>query len=134
MVCLFGMDNKSKQMSLQFKDYQTDSTMNAFFSFIQNIEINNMQNIGITDEKDSDKYSPQIRYDKHNKYDPNLLVKVPFSNNRYEVDVFSDEHDSINIYNLNNFTKMQCDIYIDKIWKYNEIYYCKWKARKIYLV
>ena len=29
---------------------------------------------------------------------------------------------------------MQCDIYIDKIWKYNDVYYCKWKARKIYLV
>ena len=134
MVCLFGMDNKSKQMSLQFTDYKTDSTMNAFFSFIQNIEINNMKNLGITDEKDADKYSPQIRYDKQNKYDPNLLVKVPFKNNCYEVDVFSDEHDNINVYNLNNFTKMQCDIYIDKIWKYNEIFYCKWKARKIYLV
>ena len=29
---------------------------------------------------------------------------------------------------------MQCDIYIDKIWKFNDVYYCKWKARKIYLV
>ena len=132
MVCLFGMNNK--QMSLQFTDVKTDSSMKAFFTFIKNVEINNMINLGITDESDSDKYSTQIRYDKDNKYDPNLLVKIPFKNNCYEVDVFSDEYDSCNLYNINNFTKMQCDIYIDKIWKYNEVFYCKWKARKIYLV
>ena len=117
-----------------FKDVKTDPTMNAFFNFIRNVELNNMTNLGITDEKDADKYSSQIRYDKNNKYDPNLLVKVPYQPNRYEVDVFSDEHDSINLYNINNFVRMQCDIYIDKIWKYNEIFYCKWKAKKIYLV
>ena len=132
MTCLFGM--KNKQISLQFKDVKTDPTMNAFFNFIRNVELNNMTNLGITDEKDADKYSSQIRYDKNNKYDPNLLVKVPYQPNRYEVDVFSDEHDSINLYNINNFVRMQCDIYIDKIWIYNEVFYCKWKARKIYLV
>ena len=132
MTCLFGMNNQ--QISLQFKDVKTDSTMNAFFNFIRNVELNNMANLGITDEKNADKYSSQIRYDKKNKYDPNLLVKIPYKNNRYEVNVFSDQHDSINLYNINNFVRMQCDIYIDKIWKWNEVFYCKWKARKIYLV
>ena len=132
MTCLFGMNNK--QLALQFVDLKTDSTMKSFFSFIKDVEINNMINLGITDEKDADKYSSQIRYDKDNKYDPNLLVKIPFTKNCYDADVFSDEYDSINLYHINNFTKMQCDIYIDKIWKYNEIFYCKWKAKKIYLV
>ena len=52
----------------------------------------------------------------------------------YDIDIFSDEYDTCNIRNLNNFTKMKCDIYIDKIWKFNEKFICKWKAKVIYLV
>lgn len=133
MTCLWGMSKQTKQISLQFTNLESDPPMKSFFTFIKNIEINNMRNLGFT-EKDIDKYGSQIKLDKSGKYEPNLLVKVPFVENRYDVDVFNDERDNINIYNINNFVKMQCDIYIDKIWKYNDVYYCKWKAKKIYLV
>ena len=133
MTCLWGMSKQTKQISLQFTKLESDPSMKSFFTFIKNIEINNMRNLGFT-EKDIDKYGSQIKLDKSGKYEPNLLVKVPFVENRYDVDVFNDERDNINIYNINNFVKMQCDIYIDKIWKYNDVYYCKWKAKKIYLV
>jgi hypothetical protein len=132
MTCLWGM-SKQKQIALQFTDVENDSSMKSFYNFIKNIEIHNMRNLGIT-EKDMDKYGTQIRVDNSGKYDPNLSVKIPFVENRYEVEVFNDEYENINIYNINNFIKMQCDIYIDKIWKYNDVFYCKWKARKLYLV
>jgi len=133
MTCLWGMNKQTKQLSLQFTDLETDSSMKSFYNFIKNIEIHNMQNLGIT-EDNMDEYGTQIRVDKSGKYEPNLSVKVPFVENRYEIEVFNDEKENINIYNINNFVKMRCDIYIDKIWKYNDIFYCKWKARKIYLV
>jgi len=133
MTCLWGMDKKTKQISLQFTDLQNDLSMKSFFTFIRNIEINNMRNLGIT-EKNMETYGSQIRQDKENKYDPNLLVKVPFVENRYDVEVFNNDHNNINIYNINKFVKMKCDIYIDKIWKYNDVFYCKWKAKKINLV
>ena len=28
---------------------------------------------------------------------------------------------------------MTCDIYIDKIWKFNDRFYCKWKVRNIFV-
>ena len=133
MTCLWGMNKQTKQLSLQFTDLETDSSMKSFYNFIKNIEIHNMRNLGIT-EDNIDEYGSQIRVDKSGKYEPNLSVKVPFVENRYEIEVFNDEKENINIYNINNFVKMRCDIYIDKIWKYNDIFYCKWKARKIYLV
>jgi hypothetical protein len=133
MTCLWGMNKQTKQLSLQFTDLETDSSMKSFYNFIKNIEIHNMRNLGIT-EDNIDEYGTQIRVDKSGKYEPNLSVKVPFVENRYEIEVFNDEKENINIYNINNFVKMRCDIYIDKIWKYNDIFYCKWKARKIYLV
>ena len=133
MVCLFGLDKKTKQMSLQFTNLESDSEMKSFFDFIENIEVNNMKNLGI-DEDNYDKYINQIRYDKDRKYDPNLSVKVPFVNNRYDIDIYSDEYSLINIENICNFTKMKCDIYIDKIWKWNDVFTCKWKAKVIHLV
>ena len=133
MVCLFGLDKRTKQMSLQFTNLESDSEMKSFFDFIENIEVNNMRNLGI-DEDNYDKYINQIRYDKDRKYDPNLSVKVPFVNNRYDIDIYSDEYSLINIENICNFTKMKCDIYIDKIWKWNDVFTCKWKAKVINLV
>ena len=133
MVCLFGLDKRTKQMSLQFTNLESDSEMKSFFNFIENIEVNNMRNLGI-DEDNYDKYINQIRYDKDRKYDPNLSVKVPFVNNRYDMDIYSDDYSLINIENICNFTKMKCDIYIDKIWKWNDVFTCKWKAKVIHLV
>ena len=133
MVCLFGLDKRTKQMSLQFTNLESDSEMKSFFDFIENIEVNNMRNLGI-DEGNYDKYINQIRYDKDRKYDPNLSVKVPFLNNRYDIDIYSDDYSLINIENICNFTKMKCDIYIDKIWKWNDVFTCKWKAKVIHLV
>ena len=133
MVCLFGLDKRTKQMSLQFTNLESDSEMKSFFDFIENVEVNNMKHLGI-DEDNYDKYINQIRYDKQNKYDPNLSVKVPFVNNRYDMDIYSDDYDLINIENICNFTKMRCDIYIDKIWKWNDVFTCKWKVKVIHLV
>ena len=133
MVCLFGLDKRTKQMSLQFTNLESDSEMKSFFDFIENIEVNNMKNLGI-DEDNYDKYINQIRYDKDRKYDPNLSVKVPFLNNRYDIDIYSDNYSLINIENICNFTKMKCDIYIDKIWKWNDVFTCKWKVKVIHLV
>ena len=133
MVCLFGLDKKTKQMSLQFTNLGSDNEMKSFFDFIENVEVNNMKHLGI-DEDNYDKYINQIRYDKQNKYDPNLSVKVPFVNNRYDMDIYSDDYDLINIENICNFTKMRCDIYIDKIWKWNDVFTCKWKVKVIHLV
>ena len=133
MVCLFGLDKRTKQMSLQFTNLESDNEMKSFFDFIENIEVNNMKSLGI-DEDNYDKYINQIRYDKQRKYDPNLSVKVPFVNNRYDMDIYSDDYSLINIENICNFTKMRCDIYIDKIWKWNDVFTCKWKVKVIHLV
>ena len=75
-----------------------------------------------------------LRQDKEEKYDPYLIVKVPFKENRYLIDVCNKDSSVCSVTNIYNFTDMQCDIYIDKIWKFNEQYICKWKVRKILLI
>ena len=84
------------------------------------------------DDSNSDVYTSQIRYSKDDKYDPTLVVKLPFTYNKYDVDIYHDDF-PISILNIQRFSRMTCDIYIDKIWRFNGKYICKWKAKQIYV-
>ena len=133
MICLFGVDKNTNNMSLQFTNLKNDHVMQSFFNFVKNIEFTQMNYLNLNDD-DMDSYTSQIRFDKQEKYDPNLSVKIPFKYNKYECDIKNENYSSMNILNINNFTKMQCDIYIDNIWKWNDKFICKWKCKKIYIL
>ena len=132
MVSPFGFNKDTNQIYLQFTNVRTDSEVNSFYNFIQELEMKQMEYLGF-DEDDADLYLSQIRHDKNGKYDPNLIIKVPFSKNKYDIDIHNKDGDECSISNIFKFSKMQCDIYIDKIWKFNEKYVCKWKVKKIQL-
>ena len=129
MVCPFGFNKSSNSLTLQFTNYKTDPEMNSFLRFIKELELQQMQYIGL-DEDESDLYLSQIKVDAQMKYDPNLLLKVPFRNNRYDVSIQNKET-SISVTNIYKWTKLRCDIYIDKIWKFNGKYVCKWKVKNV---
>ena len=63
MVCPFGFNRQNNQMTLQFTNVKTNSEMNSFFNFIQNLEMKQMEYLGLDDD-DSELYNSQIRYDK----------------------------------------------------------------------
>ena len=133
MIIPFGIDKGNGfQMKLQFTNYKSDPNMKSFYDFISNLEFQQMQYIGL-DEDEIDLYNSQIYQDKQNKYDPLLTVKIPFIKNKFNVDIYHDEY-TLNVLNINKFSKVKCDIYIEKIWKYNEKYICKWKVKKIYVL
>lgn len=132
MVCPFGFNKESNSITLQFTNIKTDSTMKSFYDLIQDFELNQMNYIGLN-EDEMDLYLSQIRHDKKMKYDPNLIVKVPFRGNSYDVDI-RNKDSACSITNVYKFSKMKCDIYIDKIWKFNGKYVCKWKVKKILIV
>jgi len=131
MTCPFGVSKKyGFTINLQFTNIENDPHMKSFYDFIKMIEYTQMKHIGLSDDN-KDIYLSQIRRDKDQKYDPNLVVKLPFSQNRFSVEYKNKEGDRLDILNIPRFSKLQCDIYIDKIWKYNDQYVCKWKAKKI---
>ena len=131
MFCPFGLSKKGHTMNLQFSNYKTDPHMNSFFEFIKNIEFQQMAHIGL-DENNSELYKSQIQYSKNDVYDPSLVTKLPFKYNKFEVDIYKDDF-PISIFNIQKFMNMTCDIYIDKVWKFNDRYICKWKVRNIYV-
>ena len=129
MVCPFGFNKRTNTLTLQFTNYKTDPEMNSFFRFIKEIELQQMQYIGL-DEEEVDMYLSQIKFDGKGKYDPNFILKVPFRENGYDVSI-KNKSSSISVTNIYKWTKLRCDIYIDKIWKFNGKYVCKWKVKNI---
>lgn len=129
MVCPFGFNKGTNHLNVQFTNFKTDPEMNSFLKFIKELELKQMQYIGL-EEDESDLYLSQIKVDSKMKYDPNLLLKVPFRNNSYDVSI-KNKGSSISITNIYKWTKLRCDIYIDKIWKFNGKYVCKWKVKAI---
>ena len=135
MICPFGINNQNNnfKMCLQFTNYKSDNVMNSFYEFIQTCEYKQMELLGL-DESSSDLFISQIKHDAKGRYDPNLEVKIPFSYNRFNCDIYSDSYDGVGIMNISKFCKLQCDIYLDKIWKYNDNYISKWKVKMIHLL
>ena len=135
MKCLFGVKRNGTnnfQMSLQFTDLEEDPMMKQFFDFIQNTEFICMKHLGLTEE-DSDRFVSQIKYDKEEKYEPNLSVKLPFHYNRFATDLYSDYSPTVNIFHIKNFQRMECDIFADKVWRMNDKFYMKWKCKIIHM-
>lgn len=135
MKCLFGVQKSGTNfnISLQFMNLKEDSTMKYFYDFIQRTEFECMKHLGLT-EQDADRFITQIKQDKKGKYEPNLSVKLPFSYNRFQTELYSDYSDTVNLFQIQGFTPMECDIYLDKIWKYNDNYVSKWKVKMIHLL
>ena len=120
-------------MSLQFTNIKEDQMMKYFYDFIQETEFLCMKNLGLTQE-DASNFISQIKQDKNNKYDPNLNIKIPFHKNMFQTDIYSENSSGLNLFNIQNFTKMRCDIYLDKIWRMNDKFYMKWKCKIIHLL
>ena len=135
MKCLFGVQQNGNNfnMSLQFTDLKEDSNMEYFYNFIQRVEYECMKQLGLS-EDDADRFVSQIKYDKKGIYEPNLSIKLPFSYNKFQTDIYSEHSDTVNLFQIQGFTPMECDIYLDKIWKMNDKFYAKWKCNMIHLL
>ena len=136
MKCLFGVQKSfttTFTMSLQFTDKTEDPEMQQFFEFIQNTEFECMKSLGL-DETDPGRFISQIKYDAKGRYEPNLSVKIPFRYNRFDTDIYSDTIPIVNILSIPSFKMIQCDIYLDKMWKTNDRFCAKWKTKCIHLL
>jgi hypothetical protein len=133
MVCPFGLNKDNWSMNLQFSGYKESPEMKSFYEFIQNLEYFQMSILGLND-KELTKFVSQIKHDKKKKYDPNLLVKIPFSYNKFNADIYSETYSGVNIFNISKWTRMRCDIYLDKLWKVGDVFVGKWKVNTIHLV
>lgn len=135
MKCLFGVQKNGTNfnISLQFTNLKEDDNMRQFYEFIQMVEFECMKHLGLT-ETEGNRFISQIKRDKKEIYEPNLSVKLPFSYNKFQTELYSDNSNMVNLFQIQDFTSMECDIYLDKIWKMNDKFYTKWKCKVIHLL
>ena len=136
MKCLFGVQKSfttTFTMSLQFTNLAGDPEMKQFFEFIQNTEFECMKALGLEDSE-AGRFISQIKHDAKGRYEPNLVVKIPFRGTGFDTDIYSDDYPIVNILTIPSFKMIQCDIYLDKIWKTNDRFCAKWKTKCIHLL
>ena len=63
-----------------------------------------------------------------------MEIKLPFHKNKFQTDIYSENSSGFNLFNIQRFTAMKCDIYLDKIWKMNDKFYAKWKCSYIHII
>ena len=49
-------------------------------------------------------------------------------------DLYSDFSSVVNIFTINKFQRMECDLYVDRVWKMNDKFYMKWKCKIIHMI
>ena len=136
MKCLFGVQKggfNQFQMSLQFTDLALNPTMKSFYKFIETQEFELMRHLGLS-EDEGGRLITQIKQDKQGKYEPNMIVKLPFAYNKFETDIYSETRSGVNVLSVPSFTMVECDIYLDKVWKMNDKFHAKWKCRCIHIL
>ena len=136
MKCLFGVQKSFTStftMSLQFTNLEEDHEMKQFFEFIQNTEFECMKALGLEDSE-AGRFISQIKHDAKGRYEPNLVVKIPFRGTGFDTDIYSDDYPIVNILTIPSFKMIQCDIYLDKMWKTNDRFCAKWKTKCIHLL
>jgi len=135
MRCLFGFETAYKrfQIKLSFDNIDENSEIKNFYNFMKTCDYINMANIGLDVENDND-YISQIKQDEEGKYDPYLIIKLPFRYNKFDVDLYNKKYSAMSINNIISGTMLRCNIYIDKIQKFNSKYICKWKCSYIEVV
>lgn len=129
MRCVFGVEKSFKnfEIKLAFHDIDNDKTIKQFYDTIKTCEYTQMAQIGLK-ANESNKYISQIRQDKDKKYDPYLIVKLPFRYNKFEIDLVYKDSSDLGIMDITGGMMMRCNIYIDTIQKFNGKYICKWKC------
>ena len=132
MKNIFGINKQhtSFDMCLSFVDVENDATMKAFYDVVKTFEYSQMAQIGITEETEREYFS-QIKQSEEAHYDPYISIKLPFKYNRFEVDIYNKEYSGMSIVDVRHGYMLRCNIYMDKIQKYNGKYICKWKCSYI---
>ena len=135
MMNIFGINKRYStfEMNLSFIKIDTNPKMKEFYDIIKTFEYTQMVKIGLTNDTQS-KYLSQIKQSKDKQYDPYITIKLPFRYNKFDIDIYNKRYSGQSILDIRHGNNIRCNIYIDKIQKYNGKYICKWKCSYIEII
>lgn len=123
----FGIDKISNDyyFKISLKNIKNTPELITFFKFIVNLE-NKIKNIyNINDHLFCSQYKI------NNGFDPLISIKIPQTRGQFNC-VFNDINDKpVNIFNIEKGSKAYVNILIDTLWRTNEKYSYKIKAKEL---
>ena len=122
----FGIEEKFKNyyLNLQLNNYKNDNYQNSFLLFIENLEKQIIEKLGI----DKELFNSQISYRKNDII--MIYTKIMEKFRKFTTKVYKDNR-LLNIFNLGKEINIDGTIIIDKIWKIKGKYYYKLKLSNI---
>lgn len=131
MFCPFGIEksynNYVLKLSFVNKVDGEKVLQNDFLNFVKSIEEKNMEYLDV----DNTVYNTQIF--KKEGYDPMLIIKIPFNNDRFQAEFKDRNEDAIVSGDVKKSQNLQVLIEIDNLWLFNDKYTCKFKAKIVKL-
>ena len=131
MFCPFGIEksynNYVLKLSFVNKVDGEKVLQNDFLNFVKSIEEKNMEYLDV----DNTVYNTQIF--KKDGYDPMLIIKIHFNNDRFQAEFKDRNEDAIVSGDVKKSQNLQVLIEIDNLWLFNDKYTCKFKAKIVKL-
>ena len=125
----FGLDEQFNNFSIKLSLSRKNPEATSFYELIKNIENHHQEYISSLENEVN--YGSQIK-EGENK-DPLLTIKLPFRYRRLETKFFKSDGSSTTSKDLNPMVQVKCNLEMDSIWKFNNKYYAKWKAKQIWI-
>ena len=122
----FGLETKfnSYFINLEIKDTNYEQ---LFQHFIEQFELKLIELLEISKEE----LNSQLRYTDGNTI---LYTKVYEKYKKILTNVKNNSNENLTIYNIDKDSYIKANLYVDKLWYINDIYYYKFKLKDIILV
>ena len=118
-------DNYLIKLSFVNKGNNESILNEEFMDFIKNIEYHHKDHLEIDDNY----YNTQIFSKKG--YDPMLILKIPYNNDRFGIDFKNNKGDTLISTDIKKNMSLKILVEIDNIWEFKDKYTCKFKCKSI---
>ena len=121
MTCAFGIEKEYNNYLMKMRFNSNIKDHSEFFDFVNELEMFLQKSLG------RQKFKNQIRLNK--KYSPLLILKLPFKNGKFIVDIEDNKLTTIN--EIVKDMKFKCLLEINNIWHNDTNSSYKWIVKKI---
>ena len=121
MSCAFGIEKEYSNYLMKMRFNGNIKDHSEFFDFVKELEVFLQKSLG------RNKFKSQIRINK--KYSPLLILKLPFKNGKFIVDIEDNKLTTIN--EIVKDMRFKCLLEINNIWHNETNCSYKWIVKKI---
>lgn len=123
----FGLENKFNNYFINLQIPNDSEYTKLFEYFIESFESKLIELLEISKEE----LNSQLRYTDSNSI---LYTKIYEKYKKIITNVINNSNENLTIYDIHKDSYIKANLYVDKLWYINDIYYYKFKLKDIIIV